>query len=76
MRRRFSSAALVLAALLLMGLVVGRWLWGPAEVSGETSFRAWWWAQRELDVAVQVGLVFAAALGIAALMPPEAGGPK
>ena len=47
----------------------------PAPVDGERggaaseSFRPSFWGSRGLDVAVQVGLVFVAALGIAALLP-------
>ncbi|MEA3375808.1 MAG: hypothetical protein U9R72_06385 [Chloroflexota bacterium] len=74
MRRRLSSWAFLLIALMAIGLMVGRWLWNPSDLPPPTSFRAWWWESRELDVAVQVGLVFAGALGIAALMPPEAKG--
>ncbi len=62
----------MLAWLLVVGVLVGRWAWAPSDVVVPgTSFRAWWWDHREIDVAVQVGLVFAGALGIAALMPPE-----
>jgi len=61
----------LLALLVVTGVVVGRSVWGPSEVPAANSFRAWWWERREADVAVQVGLVFAGALGIAALMPPE-----
>jgi hypothetical protein len=47
----------------------------PASVDGEQgsaaseTFRVSFWGNRGLDVAVQVGLVFVAALGIAALLP-------
>jgi hypothetical protein len=71
MSRRFPSWALLLIVLLAVGLMVGRWLWSPSPLPPATSFRVWWWEQRELDLAVQVGLVFAGALGIAALLPPE-----
>lgn len=76
MDRRLTSWAFVLAVLLAIGLMVGRWLWNPSGVAPPTSFRTWWWECRELDVAVQVGLVFAGALGIAALMPPDAEEPE
>ncbi len=71
MARRLTSWILLLALLVVTGLVVGRWVWGHSQVPAATSFRAWWWERREADVAVQVGLVFAGSLGIAALMPPE-----
>lgn len=71
MDRRFNSWIPLLAWLLVVGLLVGRWLWTPSRVLPATSFRVWWWDHREIDVAVQVGLVFAGVLGIAALMPPE-----
>jgi len=76
MRRRFTSWAFLLAVFLVMGLIVARWLWTPSTLPPATSFRVWWWRNRELDLAVHVGLVFAGALGIAALMPPEAGPPE
>ncbi len=72
MRRRFGFWAILLAVLLTTGILVGRWVWSP-QTPPTMSFRAWWWEYRELDVAVQVGLMFAGALGIAALMPPEEG---
>lgn len=76
MNRRLSSSLFFLTALIVLGLIVGRWLWNPSDLPPPSSFRVWWWENRELDVAVQVGLVFAGALGIAALMPPEAGPPE
>jgi len=37
----------------------------------EEGFRAWLWQKRGLDLVVQVVLVFAGALGIAAILPVE-----
>lgn len=71
MRRRSPSSIILLVVLLVVGLVAGRSLWNPSDLPEPTSFRVWWWERRELDLAVQVGLVFAGALGIAALLPPE-----
>lgn len=74
MRHRFAPQILVLALLLILGFLVGQWLWAPAEEPPADSFRVWWWERRELDVLAQVGLVFVGALGIAALMPAEGEG--
>ncbi len=71
MSRRLSSGVVLLAFLLLVGLAVGRLVWEPLEPSTGTAFRVWWWEHRAGDLAAQVGLVFAGALGIAALLPPE-----
>ncbi|MCD4674152.1 MAG: hypothetical protein K8R77_15930 [Anaerolineaceae bacterium] len=35
----------------------------------ETSFQYWFWLQRGPDLAIQAGLIFAGALGIATLLP-------
>lgn len=37
----------------------------------DEGFRAWFWEKRGLDLVVQVVLVFAGALGIAAILPVE-----
>ena len=67
--------------LLTIGLLIGRQFLAvpgvapqaqrPAPVQSETagSFRHWFWESRSLDLAAQVGLIFAGALGIAALLP-------
>ena len=63
---------LSLALLLLVGgwLVSQRWLdAAPAGQVMRETFREWLWGTRSLDLAVQVGIVFVGALGIAALLP-------
>jgi hypothetical protein len=59
--------------LLAGGLLVGRqWMPPPADGEGTSesaAFRQWMWESRSLDLAVQVGLVFVGALGMAALLP-------
>ncbi len=71
---------LVLVVVLLIGgALIGRALRPPAsdlpaEASGaspidETAFRDWFWDRRSLDLVVQVALVFAGALGVAAILP-------
>lgn len=63
---------------LIALLLVGGWLLSrsfppqnraTAEV---TTFRAWFWEGRTLDLLAQVGLIFAGALGVAALLPSRA----
>jgi len=68
--------------LLIAGLLIGRQFLGmpggaPAAqrsdpirgTSTEGLFRQWFWESRGLDLVAQVGLIFAGALGIAALLP-------
>ena len=73
--------------VLVILLLAGGWLAGqcllspsspasPASPEPETeetteTFREWLWGTRSLDLAVQVGIVFVGALGIAALLPRE-----
>ncbi|MBN1812653.1 MAG: hypothetical protein JXA14_12520 [Anaerolineae bacterium] len=63
------------AALLLAGLLIGhQFLLDTGETQedkSERSFREWFWESRALDLIAQVGLIFAGALGIAALLPRE-----
>ena len=63
----------VLVVLLVIGLLIGQQFLGPLnETPDETiegSFRQWFWESRSLDLAAQVGLIFAAALGITTLLP-------
>jgi hypothetical protein len=55
--------------LLIVGLLVGRQFLTSPDNAGVGSFRQWFWENRSLDLLVQVGLIFAGALGIAALLP-------
>jgi hypothetical protein len=63
---------LIVALLLLLGgwyasqrmLVVP-----PADEAVIETFREWLWGTRSMDLAVQVGIIFVGALGIAALLP-------
>ena len=67
----------VAVVLLLGGLVIGLHFGDPSDSAytaqdpetGQGSFRQWFWESRSLDLAVQVGLIFVGALGIAALLP-------
>ena len=64
----------ILALLVIVALLGGVWI-GRTSFSGdrgpvaEESFRAWFWEQRGLDLAVQATLIFVGALGTAALLP-------
>ena len=67
----------VVSAILAGGLLVGRqvlsWPETPSSAQfpgpAEESFRRLFWENRALDLAAQIGLIFVAALGIAALLP-------
>ena len=73
----------VVILLLVGGWLAGRRLLAPsapASPAPETketpettetrqTFRQWLWGTRSLDLAVQVGIIFVGALGIAALLP-------
>ncbi len=62
--------SLIVLVLLIGGLIIGQKFWQPDETqTNENSFRYRLWYERSLDLAVQVGLIFCGALGIAALLP-------
>lgn len=62
------SKLVALAIILLLGgLLLGRFFVSFPPVSD--GFRTLFWEERALDLAVQVGLIFAGALGVAALLP-------
>lgn len=71
MKKRWLLLVIVFSFLLL-GWAFFQWL-NPGEglSPADPGFRAWFWEQRALDLAVQVVLVFAGALGIAAILPLE-----
>ncbi len=60
----------VVMFLLVAGLLLGQRVTSPG-ASDQESFRPWFWQNRGLDLLVQAGLIFAGALGIAALLPRE-----
>ena len=63
---------LVLAVLLLTGgWFASQRMLLVLPAGGETieTFREWLWGTRSMDLAVQVGIIFVGALGIAALLP-------
>jgi hypothetical protein len=65
--------AFLVILILGSGLIMGRWLGAEPEYvypEGAETFRTWFWSHRSMDLAVQVGLIFAGALGVAAVLPP------
>ncbi|HET90776.1 MAG TPA: hypothetical protein ENN99_08580 [Chloroflexi bacterium] len=73
MNRNQLLVIVVITALLTGGVLVQRGLDVTTEDTGsdDGGFRAWFWSYRTLDLAVQVGLLFAGALGVAAVLPHE-----
>lgn len=81
MNREYAVWIGAVVVLLTIGLLIGRQCLaapGVAHVAqrpelvqseAEGSFRHWFWESRSFDLAAQVGLIFAGALGIAALLP-------
>ena len=59
----------VAVGLLLTGMFLGQTFQGAPQDIPPSSFRHWFWEGRSLDLIVQVGLIFAGALGISALLP-------
>jgi len=67
---------LILISIILVFLLIGLVLFhvfndSQPDQFGETGFREWFWEYRGLDLVVQVILVFAGTLGIAAILPVE-----
>jgi hypothetical protein len=64
---------------LVVALLAGGWLMARAFGGGEAlvaepaeaDFREWLWSRRALDLMVQIGLILAGALGVAAILPDE-----
>lgn len=73
MKTEHLTGVFAVLIILAIGLLLGRWLGASPEyvmAEGAESFRTWYWSQRSIDLAVQVGLIFAGALGVAAVLPP------
>jgi hypothetical protein len=61
-------------SLLLARVLSGVFDLGPGMqglAADDLDFRTWFWENRPLDLAIQAVLIFAAALGILALLPQE-----
>ncbi|MGC9468095.1 MAG: hypothetical protein ACP5HS_05860 [Anaerolineae bacterium] len=73
---------LVVGLMLMGGVLMGRALQPDEQALPEASwiqgsvdsvaFRGWFWEHRVVDLLVQVALVFAGALGVAAILPHPA----
>jgi hypothetical protein len=67
----------LLWAFLALALLAGGWLVArayalqtqPSPEPPVDGFRAWFWSHRALDLAAQIGLILAGALGVAAILP-------
>jgi hypothetical protein len=72
MKRSTFIIVIGVVVLLMVGLFLFRALNSPVTLgAADDGFRTWFWEKRSLDLVVQVMLVFAGALGIAALLPGE-----
>lgn len=60
---------LVIVVILIGGLLGGRG--HVTETGPPDTFRTWLWTHRTLDLIVQVGLIFAGALGVRAILPGD-----
>jgi hypothetical protein len=70
MNRELLRGAVIIALLLSIGTLIGRNFKPMASSEQERDpFRAWFWEQRTFDLLAQVGLIFAGALGVAAILP-------
>ncbi len=72
MNSRRGGFVILALVLLIAGLAAFHSLNpSPAQAAPETDFRQWFWDFRSPDLILQMVLVFAGALGIAAILPLE-----
>jgi hypothetical protein len=80
MTREQALGVVVILLLLVGGFLVGRALRPdqPLDVEmpdragpSDQGFRDWFWERRGFDLMTQVGLIFAGALGVAAILPGQ-----
>ena len=69
MNREHAAWIGTVVVLLVAGLLIGQHFLSTPDDAQITPFRQWFWESRSLDLVAQVGLIFAGALGIAALLP-------
>ena len=70
MKRSWVISIVIVFSLLSIGWFTFRWM-NPSSLAEEDSFQYWLWNYRSLDIITQVLLIFAGALGIAAILPGE-----
>jgi len=70
MKRSWIFSIVIVFSLLSIGWIAFRWL-NPGSLDAQESFQYWFWNFRSLDIITQVLLMFAGALGIAAILPGE-----
>ena len=80
MTREQLVGVVVIVLLLMGGFLVGRALRPDPSIDmgvpdptepADPGFREWLWERRTFDLMTQVGLIFAGALGIAAILPGQ-----
>ena len=72
MNKRPIVIIIAVLVMLTAGWLLFRTLNSPVPPSAaDEGFRAWFWEKRGMDLVVQMILVFAGALGIAAILPVE-----
>ncbi len=70
MNREVLHGAIIIVLLLSLGALIGERFKPLSSAKLESNpFRAWFWEQRTFDLLAQVGLIFAGALGVAAILP-------
>lgn len=76
-KREYAVLSVLAVLLLVVGLIIGRWstedlpATSPLILPEDVDFRQWFWERRTLDLITQVGLIFAGALGVAAILPGQ-----
>lgn len=68
MNRRTMLGVLFLCLLLLSGWAAYQWLGPNVSAPVEPGFREWLWKERRFDLLLQMVLIFAGALSIAAIL--------
>ena len=75
MKREYAVWLIIVLVLVTAGVFLGQWLVAKAPAGelnqqpSDAAFREWFWERRTLDLVTQAGLLFAGALGVAAILP-------